>query len=83
MCLCVWVWGGLLRQFFLCLLYGTVLWYIQTVGLICASSISIRKELNISFRPFDRHPEENLGSTNAKKMPALAAGVSSSLTTEA
>jgi hypothetical protein len=75
--------GDFYDSLFLCLLSGTVLWYIQTVGLICASSISIRKELNISFRPFDRHPEENLGSPNAKKIPAFAAGVSSPLTTEA
>ena len=77
------VWGGDFTTVFLCLLSGTVLWYIQNVGFICASSISVRKELNLSFRPFDRHPEENLGSPNANKIPVLAAGVSSPLTTEA
>jgi len=74
--------GTFTTVFFCVVLSGTALWYIQTVGLVCASSLSIRKELNLSFRPFNRHPEEKLGSPNAKKIPALAAGVSSPLTTE-
>jgi hypothetical protein len=65
--LCVWAWGGdFYDSFFWRLLSDTVLWYRQTVVLKYASSISVRKELNLSFGPFDRHPEEKLGSPNAK-----------------